>query len=122
MKTFRLFLTSILTLCYGVIYAAEFEVDGLLYSTLSSDEVSVGQASYYRLIGDLAIPKTVEYNGNTFRVTSIREYAFCYSSGLTSIDIPNSVTSIGSWAFCYCTGLTSITIPNSVTSIGDDAF
>jgi len=43
-------------------------------------------------------------------------------TGLTSIDIPNSVTSIGEGAFQGCTGLTSITIPNSVTIIGDEAF
>ncbi len=48
--------------------------------------------------------------------------AFEGCTGLTSIDIPNSVTSIGYSAFAYCTGLTSVTIPNSVTSIGDCAF
>ena len=48
------------------------------------------------------------------------KYSGC--TGLTSIEISNSVTSIGDYAFCGCTGLTSITIPNSVISIGDDAF
>lgn len=43
-------------------------------------------------------------------------------TGLTSINIPNSVTSIGHNAFSGCTGLTSITIPSSVTTIGDEAF
>ena len=55
-------------------------------------------------------------------VTSIRNYAFGYCSGLTSITIPDSVTSIGDYAFGYCGGLTSITIPDSVTSIGFNAF
>ena len=55
-------------------------------------------------------------------VTSIGEYAFSDCRGLTSIDIPDSVTSIGRWAFSDCSGLTSINIPNSVTSIGDLAF
>ena len=48
------------------------------------------------------------------------KYSGC--SGLTSIEIPNSVTSIGNGAFLECTGLTSFTIPNSVTTIGEEAF
>lgn len=50
-------------------------------------------------------------------VTSIRNYAFGFCSGLTSITIPDSVTSIGNNAFYYCSSLTSVTIPDSVTSI-----
>ena len=54
---------------------------------------------YFKYSGNVVIPESVTYDGNTY-----------------------SVTSIGSNAFYECTGLTSITIPNSVTSIGDDAF
>ena len=55
-------------------------------------------------------------------VTNIGNSAFRYCTGLTSVTIPNSVTSIGTSAFENCTGLTSVTIPNSVTSIGTSAF
>ena len=55
-------------------------------------------------------------------VTSIGESAFYECTGLTSVTIGNSVTSIGSSAFEYCSGLTSVTIGNSVTSIGERAF
>ena len=54
-------------------------------------------------------------------VISIAYSAF-YGSGLTSVDIPNSVTTIGKDAFFGCSGLTSVNIPNSVTIIGDAAF
>lgn len=40
----------------------------------------------------------------------------------TSITIPNTVTSIKEYAFANSLGLTTIFIPESVTSIGDDAF
>jgi len=55
-------------------------------------------------------------------LTSIVGSAFYGCSGLTSIEIPNSVTSIGNWAFYNCNNLTSIEIPNSVTYIGNSAF
>ena len=72
--------------------------------------------------GDVVIPSSVEYNGTTYRVTSIGDGAFYACSGLTSVTIPNSVTSIGDGAFYACSGLTSVSIPNSVTSIGEEAF
>ena len=77
---------------------------------------------YDEYSGNVVIPSSVVYNGNTYSVTSIGNGAFNYCSGLTSVTIPNSVTSIGYDAFSHCSGLTSVTIPNSVTSIGTQAF
>ena len=55
-------------------------------------------------------------------VTSIGNYAFDDCTGLKSVRMGNGITSIGERAFYNCSGLTSIEIPNSVTSIGDYAF
>ena len=92
----------------------------------------------------IVIPDEVIYMNNTWKVTSIGDFAFSGSfmtsiiipnsinnigaaafqncSSLTSIIIPNGVTSIRDYAFCGCSSLASITIPNSVTSIGKWAF
>ena len=72
--------------------------------------------------GAVIIPATVEYQEQTYDVTSIDKYAFYKCTGLTSVDIPNSVTSIGESAFYECAWLTSVDIPGSVTSIGSSAF
>lgn len=54
--------------------------------------------------------------------TKIMDSAFHNFTGLTSIDLPNSVTSIGTYAFYNCTSLTSMVIPESVTDILNSAF
>ena len=72
--------------------------------------------------GNVVIPKSVDYYGKTYPVTSIGMDAFNFCTDLTSVTIPSSVTSIGISAFRWCSGLTSVTIPNSVTTIGGYAF
>lgn len=74
-----------------------------------------------RYSGRITIPKTVFYDGTTYNVTAIGEYAFFYGY-ITSVTIPNSVTSIKDCAFLRCQDLKSITIPNSVKTIGSSAF
>ena len=103
--------------------AYDAEIDGIYYNFSGSTATVTFQTdSYNSYSGDVVIPESVEYNGSTYSVTSIDNYAFKFCSDLTSVNIPNSVTSIGNYAFNGCSGLTSITIPNSVTSIGGSAF
>ena len=99
----------------------KFEVDGITYvvnNDVNTVSVTSGNAKYS---GDVAIPSSVVYLGNTYSVTSIGSWAFAFCDELTSVTIPNSVTSIDMDAFQECS-LTSITIPNSVTDIRFEAF
>jgi len=84
-------------------------VDGILFN---KDQTTLIQYPGGKA-GSYTIPNSV---------TSIREHAFYFCPGLTSVTIPNSVTSIGRSAFARCPGLTGVTIGNSVTSIGQSVF
>ena len=121
-------LLLLLCLIAGInVSAYDAEIDGIYYY-LSEGKATVtfqefyGWSAYSDYSGDVIIPESVTYNGETYSVTSIGSQAFEFCSSLTSVTIPNSVTSIGYGAFHYCDGLVSITIPSSVISIGDWVF
>ena len=66
--------------------------------------------------GDMVIPGTIEYAGNTYNVTSIASstelggVAFCNNAtGITSLTLPANMTTIGSGAFSGCTNLITVT-------------
>ena len=98
------------------------KVDGIYYylsNTTATAGVMYGEEYY---VGDIVIPSTVIYDGMTYDVTTIFDFAFEGCSSLTAVSIPPSVTNIGSYAFQNCTNLVSIDIPASVTRIGWSAF
>jgi hypothetical protein len=96
-------------------------VDNLYYSFDGSIATVTG---YWGSITNLSIPNDVEYNGQTYSVTSIGRSAFEGCTGLTSVVIGNSVTSVGDYAFYGCTGISDLNIADSENklTIGSDAF
>lgn len=129
MKTLKNTLMTIaMLLCSTTVSAHNFEVDGIYYNITSITDLTVEVtykgpdfSSLVEYFGTVTIPQTVTFNGNTYSVTAIGEYAFSSCDSLISVTIPASITSIGENAF-RVTGINCITIPNSVTSIGDGAF
>ena len=129
-KLKSLVLAVIGLLCSMSVSAHDFEVDGIYYNIMSEKdmavEVTFSGDSYDAVLdkysGSVTIPETVTYNDNIYSVISIGPFAFAGCSGLTSVEIPNSVTCFRSLAFEGCSGLTSIVIPNSVTDIYNQVF
>ena len=92
----------------------------------TEQEVSI--PSYYRGKPVLKIGKDA-FNSNAnirkvvipYGITVIGDSAF-YCSGLTSLDIPDSVHTIEYAAFMGCFGIDVLCIPNSVKTVEDAAF
>ena len=125
MKQIKHFLLTVaMLLCSTSCFAAvdyDFKVDGICYDITSETDNTVRVTYndkafsydynfYTKYSGTVTIPEYVTYNGTTYSVTSIGNYAFYCCYGLTSVTIPNSVTSIGNFAFYYCDDLKEVHI------------
>ena len=106
----------------------DFTVDGIKYKMTAEDKVSVvyptaskpGSSNPNTYTGDIVIPAQVTYEGKTYNVTGIANYAFRYAN-ITSITLPEGLISIGEEAI-YKTQITEITLPNSLTTTGTYAM
>ena len=105
-----------------VTMADAVEIGGIYYNLNSEDKVAEVTSNPDKYKGYVNIPESVTYEGVTYNVTVIGDYAFYDCSELTSIKIPDTVKSIGKEAYRYCTGAKSLILGNGVETIGSNAF
>lgn len=127
-----LFLFVLLLNSFGMTAQSQyFVVDGIRYKILTtSPDYTVEVFRYIAdYEGDLVLNASVIYEGQTYKVVSIRGWDNSYNnssfSGCTKHLEVNDLTycsTIGSSAFRNCTGLTSIGDLSACTSIGSGAF
>lgn len=73
-------------------------------------------------ISNVTIPDTIEFDGITYKVSSIGHKAFYKNPKIISLTIGNNVSSIESYAFYGCTKLSKINFGKSVSIIENSAF
>ena len=64
----------------------------------------------------------IDLLNDLFTLKSVGNSAFEGCTGLTEVNIPNSVVYMGMRGFANCTGITSVTIPEAVSTLADDVF
>ena len=89
----------------GIIGYAHTVIDNLEYSLVDDTATVIG---YTFASQSVSIPKSVDYEGYKFDVTSIGGHAFDNCTSLLSVVIPDSVTSISDGAFFDCEGLKDV--------------
>ena len=79
------------------LWAEEFKIGKFTFEIETPTTVRLSHAD--KDITKAFLSETIDYEGNSYTITSIGEHAFLDCSSLTSVTIPNSVTSIKHSAF-----------------------
>ncbi|MGL0748495.1 DUF5776 domain-containing protein [Secundilactobacillus paracollinoides] len=101
---------------------------GIIYKVFTGDSgdniayISGGTAAAKKGTS-LSIPATVDYNGTTYKVTSILSKAFAVAKPITTLDMSQATNllSIGQGAFMQ-TQIGQVILPDSVVSLGANVF
>ena len=118
---FQRFFAACMFLAFSpMLRAYDAYLNGIYYNFSATEAtVTYGDNGYS---GNVVIPESVTYNGNSYIVKYIDWDAFYGNTDLRAITFPSSLQDIGPHAFKGCTGLTSLTIPGNVKSLSSDAF
>lgn len=125
MKHSRFILALLLLICSTTVRA--FVVDGLHFRIINENKKTVevtymakSESNYYQFT-DIEIPDYVMYNLSTYTVRAIGDSAFRLAQTVKTVSIPETVTRIGKQAF-YGSGLTELELPESVETLDEGTF
>lgn len=122
-KIFGIISAALLLMAQGAWAQDATLIDGVYYVLNNEDKTAeVVEPSGFRYQGDIVVPDYVKQDGTDYAVTSLGEGAFMQSK-LTSLQLPKqTLRVIGPLAFLECSGLTEINVPETVTTIGKSAL
>lgn len=95
--------------------------DGISYFVNETEKTATVSHCDMSVSGAVSISKTISFNGESYPVVGIEEYAFAGCVNLESVMVPESVTSIESNAFSGCNNLKDILVSKQ-TILGTDVF
>ena len=84
----------------------EVKIDNVVYNIYNDYTAQINK--YHGNPEILTIPESVSYEGYSFKINSIGDYAFLECTNLKSLTMPSSVTKIGQYAFYCCTDLKDV--------------
>ncbi len=106
----RLFLALCLA---GIILSSHAEnviVDGIDYTVDSATATATVARQSNSNLATATIPEEIEYDGKSFAVVAIGDWAFYGCRSMTEVSIPATVKTSGSFAFASCNALTKVNI------------
>lgn len=115
-----------------MVSAASITVDGINYTTsklnatvarykiTKATSTTPADSAFYT--GDIVIPETFVYNGETYTVIATAANAFAQCRNLTSLSLPATCVTIGRNCFKDCESLTVSPIPATAKSVGTGAL
>lgn len=114
----------IFTLCCALstafCYAFDFEVNGIKYTIISRENLTVAVAADNKSCsGDIVIPSIVSYGSHTFNVVEISDYFLFNNPYVNSITINEGVKKIGNCAIFNqdYRSIDFISYPNSIDTL-----
>lgn len=118
----RKILLSSMLVCAAAFGLNAETIDGIDY-TLNADSKTASVVKNINYEGDIVIPSTVEFGGETYTVTEIAYGAFGNMEKEISVVVPNTVETIAGSAFAFNQYyLKSVTLGTGVKKIGSMAF